>query len=161
MAQIIPAPNPATNNAPGPVTLPASMDEQKAATDYVAWLAEKVHRPESAQTWTPFAMASNRVTAGGITVDHLLAGLEYMYHVLCGREDRPVERSEILPQYSAQCSSFNRQHLHSRIYQSEHLSMLRCLSHPSSRRLKTTALPIGSPSPISTRPFWTVIPVGA
>ncbi|KAI4519735.1 hypothetical protein K525DRAFT_271471 [Schizophyllum commune Loenen D] len=82
MAQIVPAPNPAANNAPGPVTLPASMVAQKAAIDYVIWLSKKVHRPES-----------------GITGDHLLAGLEHMYHVLCGRDDRPVERSEILPQY--------------------------------------------------------------
>lgn len=35
--------------------------------------------------------------------------------------------------------------------------MLRCSSHQSSRRLRTTPRRIGSPSPISRKLFWTVI----
>ncbi|KAL1692938.1 hypothetical protein GGG16DRAFT_50335 [Schizophyllum commune] len=82
MAQNIPAPNPAANGAPGPVTLPASLDDQGAAIDYAELLANQVLHGND-----------------GVTVDQFLAGLEYMYHVLCGRDERPTERVEFLPQY--------------------------------------------------------------
>ncbi|KAL1725658.1 hypothetical protein EV714DRAFT_220928 [Schizophyllum commune] len=83
MAQVIPAPNPAANNAPGPVTLPATVLEQRAAILYVESLLFDIR------------VAGN----AAVTVDHLLAGIEYMYGVLCGRAGHPVERVELLPQY--------------------------------------------------------------
>ena len=49
----------------------------------------------------PFESAKTNIrVADGVTVDQFLAGLEYMYHVLCGRDERPAERVEFLPQYS-------------------------------------------------------------
>ncbi|KAL1748308.1 hypothetical protein HDZ31DRAFT_60495 [Schizophyllum fasciatum] len=82
MAQI-PAPNPATPNAPGPVVAPTSHEEQKVAITYVIDLSSKL-------------LYTNGT--GAVTVNHFLAGLEYMYRVLCERQP-PKERAEILPQY--------------------------------------------------------------